>query len=179
MEVNKTEIWEVIEESPLYEVSTLGRFRRIDGEVLTSNGQIRRYKAKIIKPRKTTTGYWFVGPSINGKHKNMLMHSKVAKAFIPNPENKREVNHKNGDKLDNRVENLEWVTPKENAVHARTVLGTCPEAVNRKPVYCFNNGQTYISVSEAAKKLNLSQGTLAAVCRGVWPHTKKLRFKYI
>lgn len=86
----------------LYIVSDQGEIRRLtkNNPTLMDNGYL--YASFYDKPRKQQKG----------------LHRVVAEAFIPNPENKREVNHKNGDKTDNRVENLEWVTPKENQQHA-------------------------------------------------------------
>lgn len=64
-----------------------------------------------------------VGLGKNGKTHQLLVHRLVAQTFIPNPENKQEVNHKNGVRTDNRVENLEWVTKSENEIHKYKVLG--------------------------------------------------------
>lgn len=72
---------------------------------------------RFIKPQ-SNGNYYKVTLSIQGKEKQFLVHRLVAKAFIPNPENKPEVNHINGDKFDNRAENLEWVTASENQIHS-------------------------------------------------------------
>ena len=63
-------------------------------------------------------GYYTVGIKINGKSKSIIVHRLIAKAFIPNPDNKPQVNHIDGNKLNNSAVNLEWVTNKENSEHA-------------------------------------------------------------
>ena len=84
-------------------------------------GRVRSYKTGewvILKIYTDDTGYKFVRLSKNDKSHKFLVHVLVARAFIPNPENKPEVNHKLGNKSDNRVESLEWVTRSENLRHA-------------------------------------------------------------
>lgn len=75
-------------------------------------------KIKELKPRDNKRGYQTVNICIDNKKKNQYIHRLVAEAFIPNPENKQEVNHKNWIKTDNRVENLEWSTRSENMKHS-------------------------------------------------------------
>jgi|SRR5690606_9800838 len=103
------EIWKslngVVENGDNYEVSNFG--------------EIRNLKGKIIKPEILKKGYLRVGLCLNSKNKKYLVHRLVALAFIPNPESKPEVNHKDGNKQNCKVNNLEWSTSKENINHAR------------------------------------------------------------
>ena len=70
-------------------------------------------------------GYLYVFLTVNKKRKKYRVHRLVAKAFIPNPENKPQVNHKSGVKTDNSIGNLEWVTASENQYHSRYVFRQC------------------------------------------------------
>lgn len=95
------EIWKNIEEDPRYQISNLGR--------------VRGTKGKIMTPKADTKGYHRVTISGTGTRK---VHRLVAQAFIQNPENKAQVNHKNTIKTDNYASNLEWTTNLENNLHA-------------------------------------------------------------
>lgn len=97
-----------------YEISSYGRIRSLD--VTYPNG--KRKIGKIKKIRLNEKGYCVTTLSLNNKSKTVRIHRLVALAFIPNPENKPEVNHKDGNKENNHVDNLEWVTRKENMKHA-------------------------------------------------------------
>lgn len=78
-------------------------------------GQIRHKKRKqILKPRSNNGGYQYVNFKINNRNTNFAVHRIAANAFIPNPNDYAEVNHKNYNRTDNRVENLEWVTSSQN-----------------------------------------------------------------
>lgn len=103
------EKWKKVEGYSDYEVSNLGR-------VLSRNTYFKH--SKILSYGKLPSGYKTVCLSKNGERKNLSVSRLVAKAFIPNPLLKKEVNHKNGIKIDNCYLNLEWVTPSENILHA-------------------------------------------------------------
>lgn len=118
MEKLQNEIWkDVVGFEGLYQVSNLGRIYIMDKRLFGCTGY-RLVKGKIAKLQIDKKGYFmkmFTG--INGK-KNMFIHRAVAMAFIPNPENKPAVNHLNGIRTDNRVDNIEWCTYSENNLHA-------------------------------------------------------------
>jgi len=101
----------------VYEISSLGRFRR------AKPGR-RTYAGKILKPMMTKIGYFYVGPTIGGKNVPFYVHALVARAFL-GPRRGREVNHLDGVKSNNRFTNLEYATHKRNMRHARS-LGLTP-----------------------------------------------------
>ena len=93
-----------------YEVSSYGRVRSLD----RYDRMNRFWKGRILNLHTGTGGYLFVGLSSNGNEKNYLVHRMVAQAFIPNPDNLPQVNHKDEDKTNNNVDNLEWCDREYN-----------------------------------------------------------------
>lgn len=122
------EIWlPVVGYEEAYEVSNLGNVRSLSGG---------HRGGKVLKQSNNKRGYLFVGLYKNGKSTPSITHRIVAKAFIPNPENKPQVNHKDGVRSNNIVTNLEWNTQSENIKHSFDVLGRVPVIKGRRQSFC-------------------------------------------
>lgn len=110
------EIWRpIVGYEGLYEVSSYGRVRSLDRYVKYSNGPIHLHKGMILNPEKDKDGYLQVILYNNGKIHQIKIHRLVAQAFIPNPQDLPQVNHKDEVKTNNSVDNLEWCNAKYNA----------------------------------------------------------------
>lgn len=121
----------------------------------------------VLTPIKNKAGYLTVC-LYNGAKKTVRIHRLVAQAFIPNPENKPFINHKNGIKTDNRACNLEWVTSAENNLHKCRVLGkkSTNEPNPKIAVRCVETGETFESMSDASKKYKTQPIHISECCRG-------------
>lgn len=141
--------WKIINFASNYEVSQTGLVRN-------------RTSKKILSGRETKSGYLQVCIKMNATNKfqNQYVHRLVALFWIPNPENKKEVNHKDGNKLNNNIENLEWVTSHENLIHKTQILGKNKTSNRQVGMYTKDGEQllkTFSSVVEASSYFGKSR----------------------
>lgn len=123
MDKTSNEIWKpVVGYDGFYEVSSVGRVRSVYRVVRGKYGKTQSKPGRLLKPATNKDGYYYVTLSKEAKAKHFFIHRLVATAFIQNSPNKEQVNHINEDIKDNRVENLEWVTSKENINHGTRTL---------------------------------------------------------
>lgn len=139
-----------------YQVSSLGRIRSY-----ANFGSKYRQNEKAILKKAFANKDGYVKVQIyydNGKLGSEFLHRLVAKSFIPNPDGLSDVNHKNGDKADNSVDNLEWVSHRDNVIHSIEVLGSKPG--HRNKVQCVETGQVFIGYKDAADSVGSTRNEI-------------------
>ena len=158
------EYWKDIEGyEGLYQISNVGRVKSL-------------YSGKVLKEVKTTNGYLSIRLYKNGISHRFSIHRLVAKAFIPNHENKPEVNHIDEDKTNNKVSNLEWNTRLENMRHGSIIQR------KQKPVFAVNKSMEFDyyfnSLKEDAETLNLHASNITNVLKGRYKQSGGFYFEY-
>ena len=146
-------IWKTINEFPKYSVSNDGRVKN-------------NKTGKILTPHPDSNGYLSVSLCRDGKHFTRRVHRLVAEAFIPNPLNLHDVNHKDGDKSNNHESNLEYCTRSYNMLHSSRTLGKKPRKPYVKPVVCIESGEVYANIEAAAKAVGRSSMAIRKCLNG-------------
>lgn len=183
MNKNFFEEWKPIVGYEGYAVSNLGNVKSVERTCKRRNdGSMRRVKEKIKKPTKLKNGYYSVQLYNDGARKIQYIHRLVAEAFIPNPDNLPWINHKDEDKTNNNVSNLEWCTQKYNTNYgtgiekrvAHTDFKTLAEKQKNRPdlsktVYQYEkDGKTLVnkwtSTMEAQRQTGFSRKRISEAC---------------
>lgn len=136
---------------------------------ITSCGKVWSYKRhKFLKPNDNGKGYMSVYLFKDGKREKYYIHRLVAEAYIPNPDNLETVDHIDGNKEHNYINNLQWMTHEDNVRKGTS-----------KPVKCIETDQIFESAIIAAKELNLHSCNISLVCNGKYNHTGGYHFKFV
>lgn len=137
-------------------------------------------KERILKPQRTTDGYLRVGLRKNREQKCYLVHRLVAQTFIPNPDNLPQVNHKDEDKENNSVQNLEWCSSKYNAN-----FGTRTQRQSEKlskPVLQYSKSGAFVkewkSTHDVKRNLGYSNGYISSCCNGRYKSAYNFIWKF-
>lgn len=182
-----TEIWKDIEGyEGLYKISNLGNVLACEKYAKVRGGAYRKINPRLLNPYKCINGYIQINLRKDKKSKPFLIHRLVAKAFIENPNNYSEVNHKDEDITNNIVDNLEWCTHKYNANYGTRNQRMLAHRKNRlRPVNQYSKDGKFIkhweSMSEVEKELGADTGSIIRVCKGlqhtcigyVWEYAQK------
>jgi hypothetical protein len=159
----------------LYEVSNTGLVKTLYKLIPSKNGSLAHRKERILKPIVGKIGYMVIGlTDADGVRKQRKLHRIIAEAFIENKHNKDCINHKNGIKTDNRIENLEWCTSKENSTHAAKnglysiITGEDNHSSKLRHIDVVEIRELYISHKmtrrEIAKKFDVTVSNIDQIC---------------
>lgn len=185
------EVWKDIDGYlGLYQVSNLGRVKSLDRYI--NNGKCLVFKKGQILKIKEYKGYCYIKLSKHHKYNQYLVHRLVAQAFIPNPENKPCIDHINTNRTDNRVENLRWVTQKENVNNPISIskMKKNHHLKNRfgklhpssKPIIQFTKDGEFIRkwdcIKDVERELNFSGGYVGNCCKGKYKTAYNFIWRY-
>ena len=153
----------------LYQVSNFGRVKRLPAKLQAKDGKYYFRNGIILKQytmkNKGRGNYLVVHLSKSNNRRAKIVHRLVAEAFIPNPKNKSQVNHKDGNKANNKINNLEWVTQSENMLHSMNILGG-KGGFGRIPIRCVETNVEYCSIMEATRQTNVQQSSISKALLG-------------
>lgn len=168
MNKSETELWKALPGVPGVEVSTLGNVRTLD-KVMSSEKMTRFTKGRILKQRNNKDGYSLVNIPVDGKSALKNVHRLVAETFIPNPDNLPQVNHKDCNRKNNNVENLEWCNNSYNQKY-KNKFGISQTEAAGHPLFAINLATLEVlhfsSQGEASRVLEIRRGNINNVIKG-------------
>ena len=168
------EIWKDIEGAEEYQVSNHGNVRK-------KNHDKRSPQYRYLRANKNNNGgYLRISLTCNGKSRMVLVHRLVAMAFIENPDGKPVVNHKDGNKTNNHVSNLEWCTVQENTMHAFK-NGLCDQMISKysKAINQFSLDGHFIKKWKSLHEIQREKGFKASMICRVMRHKKNKAYGYL
>ena len=144
---------------------------------ITEDGQVWSHRRqKFLKPSTSKDGYLRAGLHKDGKLRTIEIHRLVAEAYIPNPDNLPQVNHKSEIKTENFVGNLEWCSSKYNMNYGSRIQRAVAKC--KKPVYCVELNKAFESIKQAAEELGVHAQSISACLNGRQKTTGGYHFKY-
>ena len=177
------EVWkDVVGYEGKYQVSNKGRVRSSEREVSCLRGQKRKVDGRILALIPCTNGYMSVHLSVENKSKIKLVHRLVADAFLPNPNNYPEVNHRDEVRHNNKVDNLEWCTKKYN-IHYGNAIQKIKDSRKVRPVNQYGLDGTFIkrwdNILDAGKGMGVNHSSIIRVCKGKQHTCKGFKWEYV
>lgn len=164
------EIWKTYPDYPFIEASNLGRIRTKDRTIIHKDGVKQFIKGKVLKQYHHKNGYMYVGISYKGKKISLRVHRIVATCFLPNPNNLPQINHKDCNRANNNVSNLEWCTAQYNMNYKEKYGISYKEGTPKKATLAINLDTFEIllfkSQREAGEKLGISYQNINKVVKG-------------
>ena len=156
------EIWkDILGYEGYYQISNKGRIKSLDRYV-EPKGKFIKVKGKILNLNKNNSGYFYLNLCTNNLRKKFLIHRLVAIAFLPNPNKLKCVNHKDENKSNNNVENLEWCDHKYNNNYGSFKSRISQK--NSKSVVCLELDKKFKNQKEAANYFDLKQSAISFCC---------------
>jgi len=156
------EEWRPIKDVPVYDISNIGR--------------VRNWRTNYILKNKRDNVSWYEHVDLwyNGIRRRFDVHRLVASAFISNPDNKSDVNHKDGIKNNNHVDNLEWSTKQENMRHAYAT-----GLINQREILIVETGEIFTGITAVARHIGGSSGHIHSCLNGIRRTHKGYTFNYV
>lgn len=161
-----------------------------DNYIVSNTGRVRRYGSDMDHSVRDHDGYFVTDLYENGQRSTQRVHRLIATEFVPNPDEKPEVNHKDGDKHNNAATNLEWVTKKENCRHAwdnglvtpsRSMLGRSNPNAGRKgkPFRIIETGEVFNTLKDCEEAINGNNRHINDCLRGRQETHRGFHFEYV